>query len=88
MEYKSPASIYEFTVDWSTELGSDAIVTSVWSVGTGLTEDSESETSTTTTVFVSGGVAGTTYKLTNTITSTLRTYEQSFFLKVQDQIFA
>ncbi len=88
MEYKTPASIYEYIVDWSTELGTDTIATSAWDVETGLTEDSESETSTTTTIFVSGGTAGTTYKLTNTITSTLRTYEQSFFLKVQDQIFA
>ena len=88
MEYKSPASVYEYSVDWTTELGGDTIVTSVWSVDAGLTEDSESETTTSTTIFVSGGTAGTTYKLTNTITSALRTYEQSFFLKVQDQILA
>lgn len=86
MEYKSPASIFDYTIDWTDELGGDTIVTSTWAVDNGLTQDSESETTTTTTIFVSGGVAGTVYQLTNTITSASRTYEQSIFVNVQDQI--
>ena len=86
MEYKSPASIFDYTIDWTDELGGDTIVTSTWAVDTGLTQDSESETTTSTTIFVSGGVAGTVYQLTNTIASASRTYEQSIFVNVQDQI--
>ena len=86
MEYKSPASVFDYTIDWTDELGGDTIVTSVWAVDAGLTEDSESEATSSTTIFVSGGVAGETYQLVNTITSASRTYEQRIAIKVQDQI--
>ncbi len=86
MEYKSASSIYEFVVTWTTELGGDLIVTSSWAAETGITIDSDSKTTATTTVWLSGGTAGKTYKLTNTIVSATRTYEQTFFIRVQAQL--
>ena len=65
--YKDPDEVLDYTIDWTNWLDTDTISTSSWTVASGLTEDSESNNTTSATVWVSGGSAGTTYKATNTI---------------------
>lgn len=84
---KSPNDNYEFTLDWVGELGADTISTSAWTVGAGITKDGDTNDTTTTTIDLSGGVAGTTYKLTNQITTAGGdVYEKDIFIKVQQQL--
>lgn len=83
---KDPSEVKEYTLDWSQALNAgESISTSVWSVQTGLTQSSESETSTTTTIVVSGGTAGNEYTAENTITtnsSPARTLVETLFIPV------
>ena len=58
---KGPDEVLDYAGDWSDWLGSDTIVTSTWTVPTGLTKDSDTATTTTTTVWLSGGTLGEQY---------------------------
>ena len=60
---KGPDEVLDYAGDWSDWLGSDTIVTSTWTVPTGLTKDSDTATTTTTTVWLSGGTLGEQYDL-------------------------
>lgn len=83
---KDPQAVLDYTLDWSLWLDGDTISTSTWALDVGITEDSESETATTTTVWVSGGTAGTTYNAVNTITTVgLRTDQRTIQITVQEQ---
>jgi len=66
---QDPSARLDYTVDWSAELGTDTIATSTWVVADGLTASAQSNTTTTASVFVSGGTAGVSYILANTITT-------------------
>lgn len=69
---KDPDSILDYTFDWAPWLGpTDTITLSTWIVESPLVSESggESQTPTTTTLFVSGGVHGTSYDVTNSITT-------------------
>ena len=66
---KDPEAVLDYQVDWSNWLDEDTIATSVWVAQTGLTVDSDTETTTTATAIVSGGTAGSTYTLENKITT-------------------
>lgn len=67
---KDPDSTVDYQIDWSQWLGgSDTILTSTWQVPTGLTYESDSRTTTTTTVWVSGGTVGAVYPLTCRVTT-------------------
>ena len=89
MKYKSPNDDYDFTQDWSSEILTDTISTSTWTVETGITKGVESNAANTTTLWVSGGEAGKVYKVTNQITTAAgRTHEQEWYLTVQDQLTA
>ena len=72
---------------WSEWLGeSEIISTSQWTVETGLTKDSDSKTDSTTTIWLSGGTAGTEYTVTNSIvTNGGREDDRSFIIKVMDR---
>ena len=65
---KDPDATLDYSVDWTVYLGSSSIATSVWTVPTGLTEVSSSNDGKIAKVVISGGVVGTTYIVTNTIT--------------------
>ncbi len=67
---KDPDSILDYTINWLTWLNGDTIKTSTWTIPAGLTIDpvgGETNTTTTTTVWLSGGTAGTTYTILNRI---------------------
>lgn len=67
---KDPTDIFDYEIDWSDVLGEDTILISKWDIASGLTGVSGSNTSSTTTVWVSGGTAGIDYGVTNEITTT------------------
>jgi len=82
---KYATSVLDYQIDWSTWLGTDTISTSTWAADTGLTVDSESETTTSATVWISGGTVDAVYKLINTIvTAGGRTKEQVIHIQVVD----
>ena len=66
---KDPDATLDYTLDWSDYLGGDEIATSAWVVPEGLTKVSESSTTTLATVWLSGGAAFTTYRVTNRVTT-------------------
>jgi len=87
MEYKSASSVLDYQHDLSLLLGSDTIASSNWVVDAGITIDSETNTTTTATVWLSGGTTGQTYKLKNTVvTNGGRTYVREWYLRIQDQV--
>lgn len=66
---KYPEEIMDLpTVDWTDLLNGKIISTSVWTAQTGITIVGDAKSNTTTTVRVSGGTAGNTYTLQNTVT--------------------
>lgn len=86
---KDPADIRNYAIDWSawlTSQGSDTINMSSWAGG-GLTIVSNSNTSTTATAKVSGGTAGASYTVSNTIVTATgtQTRKVSFQLDVNTQ---
>lgn len=89
---KDPDSIIDYGTDWgNAEYGSwladgETIVTSSWVVPTGLTSVSESNTTTETAIFLSGGTVGETYTLTNRVTTSAgRTEDRSMLIKCSEK---
>ena len=66
---KDPNATKDYEVDWSDWLGGDTISASSWTLPAGITQQSAAFTSTTTTIFLSGGTEGNTYQLLNRITT-------------------
>lgn len=66
---KDPNAVKDYEFDWSAWLDGDTIATSTWTVASGLTKDSDSHTDTVAKVWLSGGTAGTSYTITNRITT-------------------
>lgn len=85
---KAPNDNYKYTVEWAAELGADTISTSSWTVESGITNDGDTTDNVTqTTIDLSGGTAGTTYTLTNQITTAGGdVWEKELYIKVQNQI--
>lgn len=68
---KFPLEVKEVTLDWSSFVGSDTISTSSWSVPSGITNAGDTNNTTSTTIYLSGGTSGNQYAITNTITLTI-----------------
>jgi hypothetical protein len=69
---KDPDAYLDYGLDWSDWLGTDTISVSTWLVSGGdgsLVVDDEINSSTGTTAWVEGGTVGSTYLLTNRITT-------------------
>lgn len=83
---KRSAAVLEYLEDWTDWLESgDTISSSTWSAQTGITVDSESETTTAATVWLSGGTHLNTYAVKNTITTAGgRTDTRKLYIRVID----
>jgi hypothetical protein len=85
---KDPNAVLDYTFDWApylTPIG-DTIASVTWVLSTGLTKVSQSNTSTSATAFVSGGVAGEKATLTCRIVTTGgRTDDRSVTLKIEER---
>ena len=66
---KDPDAVLDYLVDWSSWLGSDTIATSTWVVPSGITKDSDTNTTTTATIWLSGGDDEANYEIVNRITT-------------------
>ena len=66
---KGLTGILDYTFNWADWLGVDTIATATWTVPTGLTKASQSNTTTTATAWLSGGKVGATYQVTCSITT-------------------
>lgn len=66
---KNPNAKLDYTIDWSRYLGPDTISAAEWTVPVGLTKVSDSKTDTTTTVWLSSGIAGVDYQVMCKITT-------------------
>lgn len=89
MQLKDPQSVIDWTFSWSSYLqSSETISTSTWAVTptttSPLTVDSDSETTTATTVWLSGGLLGQVYRVVNTITTNQsRTEERTLVVRIE-----
>ena len=80
---KSPDDVLDYQINWAEALDGDVIVTSTWSVPAGITKDSDSKSSTTTTIWLSGGTADREYEIENIIvTDNARTFKQCVIIRV------
>lgn len=81
---KDPDSVLDYGLDWSSWLADGEIIsTSSWTAESGITVDSDSKDSSSTTVWLSGGTDGESYLVTNTITTSgFRTVERSIRIMV------
>jgi len=83
---KDPNAVLDYIWDWSDWLGSDTISSSTVTAPTGLTVDSESNTTTTATVWLSGGTAGEDYDVVNRIiTAGGRTEDRTITIQVRER---
>jgi hypothetical protein len=86
---KDPDGVQDYMLDWSPWLGNDTIISSVWilpATTDGLAIDRLSNTTTTATVWLSGGTHGNTHYLTNRIqTAGGRTNDQTLTLTVENR---
>lgn len=84
---KDPAGINNFTLDWAdhlTAIGGLTIASSDWTVPAGITEVTASNTTTTTTIRLSGGTHGVDYEVVNHIVlSDGQEEEQSLTIQVR-----
>lgn len=70
--FKDPDAVLDFRFDWSEWLaneGNDIITTSDITADAGITITDQSQTTTSATVWLSGGTAGQRYRVTNRITT-------------------
>lgn len=84
---KDPNEVVDYDLSWVDQMteDTDTIASSTWTVPSGITKASESNTTTRTKVWLSGGTAGLTYTLLNRVVTTgLRTFDQSVKLKMKD----
>lgn len=89
---KDPNEIISYTIDWTQWLKGDTISTSDWlmaeSTPSGITEDSQSNTTTSATITLSSGYHGGRYVLSNQIvTAAGLKKEKSLIIRVLDTEF-
>lgn len=83
---KDPDATLDYTVDWSAWLGTDVIDSASWNVPDDLVNEHDSNTTTDATVWLSGGVAGTSYEVTNHIeTDGGRIDERTIIIRVRQR---
>jgi hypothetical protein len=83
---KDPNAVLDYSIDWSRWLAGDEIATSEWTIPAPLAKVSDTKTTTKTTMWLSGGVAGQSYTVTNRITTIGgRTEDRSFLIKAEER---
>jgi hypothetical protein len=83
---KDPQAVLDYGTDWARWLNDDTITASTWTVPDGITKDSDSHTATATVVWLSGGTAGKTYRVTNHIvTAAGRQDDRTLLIAVRER---
>lgn len=84
--FQDPNETLDYEFNFAAELGTDTISTVDYVLPDGMTEGSSSNTTTTATVFLSGGTAGSTYRVTCRITTAGgRTHDKTIVILVGDR---
>lgn len=84
LPYKDPDALVDYGIDWIRWLDGDTILTSVWLLPSGITEDHATNTLSATTIWLTSGTIGISYKLTNRITTALgRIQDQTVVIPVR-----
>jgi|NOAtaT_7_FD_contig_111_419445_length_1406_multi_2_in_0_out_0_2 hypothetical protein len=80
---KDPQATLDYPINWAPWLTTDTISSVVWTVPTGITQTATSNTTTTATIWLSGGEVGTEYTVTCRVTTTAgRIDERSIAIRV------
>ena len=83
---KDPQAVLDYRWDWSAWLGADTIATATITVPTGITKDSQTNTTTAVTAWLSGGTVRTSYAVTcRIVTAAGRTDERSITIVVAER---
>ena len=83
---KDPDSVLDYHINWDSWLNGDTISTSSWTADAGIVIDSDSNTSTAATVWLSSGTAANEYTVTNQIvTAGSRTDDRSIYILVNEK---
>lgn len=84
---KDPNAVLDYVFDWSDWLASgETITTAAMTVEAGVTKDSETNTTTTHTVWLSGGTVGSRYRVTSRVTTNQnRTDDRSAMVRVSNR---
>lgn len=84
---KDPDAVLDYSFDWATWLdGAEAISSYTIDADSGITVDSDAESSGVVTVWLSGGTAGITYAVRcEIVTDDSRTDERTLFVKVKQR---
>lgn len=83
---KDPNAVLDYHINWGDWLAGDSIATSSWIVPSGIVKDSDTNTSTATTVWLSGGSLGQAYALVNRIVTTGgRTEDRTIRVQIWDK---
>lgn len=85
-EFKDPDEVRQFTIGWTNDLVSgDTISSSSFAADSGITVDSETNTTLTASVTLSGGTAGEVYNIVNTvITAGGETLEKTIQIEIRE----
>lgn len=83
---KDPDELLDYSVDWSRRLDGDTILESVWDVPDGLVTESHAHDAASTTIWLSAGVAGRAYRITNRVrTHAGRIMDQTVHLAMEER---
>lgn len=67
---KDPNATLDYRINWAEWLDTDTIATVAWTVPAGLTQTAATNTTTSATIWLSGGTVGTRYAVACRITTT------------------
>ncbi len=81
---KDSDEVLDYSLNWSSALAGDTIVTSTWAISdSSLVENHSTNSSTSATIWLEDGTTNTTYTVTNTIvTAAGRTFQQSVSIRI------
>jgi len=84
---KDPDDVLDYSFDWSLWLATnETISTSTWILSPGITQNSATNTTLISTVWLSAGVAGQPYSVTNRITTNqTRTVDRTMTIRVTNK---
>lgn len=83
-ESKDPDALKDYTIDWSRWLQGDTIVSSIWIVPAGITKASATAATSSTVIWLSGGMHAAEFVITNRITTAAgRIEDRSFVVPVR-----
>jgi len=83
---KDPDEVLDYEIDWTARLAGDTITSSAWTAPDGIIKTDESNTTTTATIWLSGGTDGETYSILNrVVTAGGRTMDQTVTIKIVEK---